>query len=641
MKIIEKIEIHRFRSISDVEIETDELVVFSGINNSGKSNVLKALNLFFRGESSFGKKYDFEIDYNKAFTGQARGRRQIKITLHFSSQGDAALKYPFSISRTFDMGRQESVLEYHSTNDDIQAKIDKKDGNTQRQFKTFYNKIEYFYIPAVRDKNFAQSLFLQFEKLIEHDSGKEFSEKIHGLSEVLEEKSKNISDDFREFIGLPTQANLSSKITDILGAVEVNVQSGIKVLRRKKTGKEFEDVFVNLFSSGDGILMAYLAYFLAHICKKIQNKKFIWGFEEPENSLEYSKTQKLAEEFYNNFIDNVQIFITTHSPAFIKLKDKEKAKFYRVYIKPNDEKQLSEIKTLEAIRKKQLSLFDKGEIDSEEYKKLKEELHFVEFAKEIEDAVERIYAEEKMLNKSKAEFDKKYKSLLLAHPLKIFVCEDSSSKVLKFWKRMLEIFEIDDVKIMSSNGCTTKNVENWAQEQRKLDPNYNPKIFREIDRDGLTNDQIKQLKDLFNVEVKELTYKMEILPVNEIENFAVLSDVKKFNKNFWKTHEEGITDNFQRCAESVCKRMVKKFDNDTEKESIKYFRQDDGGYVSVTQKMRDEAKSEKNKFFPGKEICKKNIGFKPIDYLLKLDKEKMPDELVEYMRDMKNFYENS
>ena len=639
MKIIEKIKIHRFRSISDVEIETDELVIFSGINNSGKSNVLKALNLFFKGESNFGKKYDFENDYNKAFTGQARGKRQIKITLHFGSQGDAALKYPFSISRTFEIGKQESQLEYHSTNYDIQEKLNKKDGNTQRQFTTFFNKIEYFYIPAVRDKNFVQSLFLQFEKLIEHDSEKEFSEKIHGLSKVLENKSKNISDDFKKFIGLPTQANLSSKITDILGAVEVNVQSGIKVLRRKKTGKKLEDVFVNLFSSGDGILMAYLAYFLAHICKKIQNRKFIWGFEEPENSLEYSKTQKLAEEFYNNFINNAQIFITTHSPAFIKLKDKDKTKFYRVYIRPNDEKQLSEIKTLDAIQQKQLSLFEKGAIDSEEYKKLKEELYFVEFAKEIEDAVERICAEEKILNESRVKFEQKYKSLLQTHPSRIFVCEDSLKEAIKFWERMLKMFKISDVKVMSSNGCTTKNVETWAQEQQKLDSSYKPKIFREIDRDGLTNDQIKLLKGLFDATVKGLTYKMKILPVNEIENFAVLSNVAKFDNKFWKKHEKNIIDDFQRCAESVRKRMAKTFNHDTEKESIKYFRQDDGGYMSIIQTMRDKAKNNKNKFFPGKEICAKRRNFKPIDYLLELDEKKLPKEFVKYMQDIKKFYE--
>ncbi len=634
MKIIKKIDIHRFRSISDVEIETDELVIFSGINNSGKSNVLKALNLFFNDASSFGKKYDFDSDYNKAFTGQARGKREIKITLHFYSQGDAALKYPFSVSRTFEMGKQGSLPEYNSENKSIQVKLDKKDGNIHRQFTTFFNKIEYFYIPAVRDRNFVQSLFLHFEKLIEHDSEKEFSEKINGLSEVLEKKSESISEDFKKFIGLPTRANLSSKITDILGAVEVNIQSGIKVLRRKKTGKKLEDIFINLFASGDGILMAYLAYFLAHICKKINNKKFIWGFEEPENSLEYSKIQKLAEEFYDNFIDSAQIFLTTHSPAFIKLKDKNKTKFYRVYIELNDEKQLSEIKTLEAIQKRQLSLFNKGEIDSEEYKKLKEELHFVEFAKEIEDAVEKINAEEKVLVESRMKFEKKYSSLIKTQPANVFICEDSSNEVIKFWKKMFKSFNIKNVSIMSSYGCTTINIEDWAREQQKLDPGYKPKIFREIDRDGFTNNQIKLIEGKIEKKTSGLTYILKFLPVHEIENFAVLKE-PRFNAKFWKKNAENIKEDFETKASEKTKNLDKFFDF-----TEPAFRGTSANYTAIMQVMRTEALIEWKKFFNGKEICKKIPHFNPIDYLNSLDANNLPEELTKYLEEIKNFYES-
>ena len=327
--IIKKIEIHRFRSISDVSIDTKEITIFSGLNNSGKSNILRSLNLFFKGDSSFGQRYDFERDYNKAFTGRAGGKRAIKIILHFDGQGTGALNAPFSISKTFQLGIDQPEIEYQSTNEHVQTSIAKKDGNITRQFTRFLNRIEYFYIPAVRDREFVRSLFLHFEKLIEHDSGNDFKRKMGDLSKVLKKYSSDVSSDFESFIGLPTQAELSSKITDILGTVEINVKTGIKVLRKTKGGSK-EDIYVNLFSSGDGILMSYLAYFLAHVCKKISNKKFIWGFEEPENSLEYSKVQKIADDFYDNFKKNAQLFITTHSPAFIKFKDKNDVAFYRV-----------------------------------------------------------------------------------------------------------------------------------------------------------------------------------------------------------------------------------------------------------------------------------------------------------------------
>lgn len=419
--------------MSDVSIEADDLNIFSGINNSGKSNILRALNLFFNSESSFNQKYDFYKDYNQAFTGQAGGKRATRIILHFGAQGDAALSAPFSIMRIFQFGR-EFETSYHSTNENIQKKLKKGDGNVNRQFTTFLNKIKFYYIPAVRDKIFAQSLFLDFEKLIEHDSGKDFAEKMSQLSDILKAKSEDISSDFEKFIGLPTRAALSSKASDLLGTVEINVKTGIEIIRRTKAeGKKKENIEVNLFSSGDGILMAYLAYFLAHICKKISNKIFIWGFEEPENSLEYSKVQTIADEFHSDFLNNAQIFITTHSPAFINLKDKRGVCFYRVYIEPDDIRQASKIKTVKEIEDRQLSLFKSGEIDSSEYEKLSKELNFVEFAKEIEAAVEKVQSREKEILFAKKKIEKKLKNI--QKPV-IFVEGETDEK---YWKKCIEV----------------------------------------------------------------------------------------------------------------------------------------------------------------------------------------------------------
>lgn len=48
MKYIESVKISKFRSIGQNELfNTSELNIISGSNDSGKSNYLKALNLFF------------------------------------------------------------------------------------------------------------------------------------------------------------------------------------------------------------------------------------------------------------------------------------------------------------------------------------------------------------------------------------------------------------------------------------------------------------------------------------------------------------------------------------------------------------------------------------------------------------------
>ena len=57
MNIIKKITISKFRSIGEGQkIEPADFNVISGANDSGKSNYLKALNLFFNGETDFRKR---------------------------------------------------------------------------------------------------------------------------------------------------------------------------------------------------------------------------------------------------------------------------------------------------------------------------------------------------------------------------------------------------------------------------------------------------------------------------------------------------------------------------------------------------------------------------------------------------------
>jgi len=54
MEIISQIEIRYFRSIYYLKItKNNSLNIFSGGNDAGKSNILKALNLFFNSQTDF------------------------------------------------------------------------------------------------------------------------------------------------------------------------------------------------------------------------------------------------------------------------------------------------------------------------------------------------------------------------------------------------------------------------------------------------------------------------------------------------------------------------------------------------------------------------------------------------------------
>ena len=78
---IKHIRIKNFRSIVDLSIKTTEMNIFVGLNDAGKSNVLKALNLFFNGETEPGVKYDFETDYSKYAPVRKKKAREITIAI--------------------------------------------------------------------------------------------------------------------------------------------------------------------------------------------------------------------------------------------------------------------------------------------------------------------------------------------------------------------------------------------------------------------------------------------------------------------------------------------------------------------------------------------------------------------------------
>src|SRR3954465_11636883 len=65
MRLLANIRIRNFRSVESVEIDATNLTAFLGANGSGKSNILRALNLFFNGEPDPGQALDISRDYHR------------------------------------------------------------------------------------------------------------------------------------------------------------------------------------------------------------------------------------------------------------------------------------------------------------------------------------------------------------------------------------------------------------------------------------------------------------------------------------------------------------------------------------------------------------------------------------------------
>jgi hypothetical protein len=109
---------------------------------------------------------------------------------------------------------------------------------------------------------------------------------------------------------------------------------------------------------GDGIRLRYIPTILNYISV---NSKYIeiWGFDEPENSCEYSLSQKIADQFASEYSIGAQIFVASHSFHFISLAVPNVSKF-RVFRLKNDSN--TEIALIDDLNKNILS-FELGILD--------------------------------------------------------------------------------------------------------------------------------------------------------------------------------------------------------------------------------------------------------------------------------------
>lgn len=80
---------------------------------------------------------------------------------------------------------------------------------------------------------------------------------------------------------------------------------------------------------GDGIKARHIPELLNFISDKDGYDYHIWGFEEPENSLDFVAAQSEASRLLSLARgERVQVFMTTHSPSFYLLEHDQAAKFY-------------------------------------------------------------------------------------------------------------------------------------------------------------------------------------------------------------------------------------------------------------------------------------------------------------------------
>jgi len=354
--MIKKITINGFRSIDNITLSCFDANIFSGINDSGKSNVLKALNLFFNSQTDFQKPLKFDEDYNKISlaraTMSAKMKQQIKIRVH--------LKVP----RSYESLNTENDVYLERAYDRFGNRTEKYSSDKKRaQITRLINTIRFIYIPALKGESVLQYLLAligEYELIEPGDIetiNKKINKKTEDLSTLLEESKIPINTAF----GLPTLlADFWQKLAvetqfDGFDFVNKNIKS------KKDPSKKINPnlLKIPLILRGEGIKSKYIPPLLMWLNNKNIRSTYIWAIDEPENSLEFGLASELANLYFNDYALKSQIFLTSHSLAFINPPDDVKASF-KIYRCIKDNQSSTQIKSFDDLFKEQnkFELFD-------------------------------------------------------------------------------------------------------------------------------------------------------------------------------------------------------------------------------------------------------------------------------------------
>lgn len=298
---ISKLSIKNFRSIESLSFEPKEVTAICGTNSSGKSNILRALRLSFRGDINNEKLAEnvsswvgpnavclIEVSFNKP-------TRELTALMPHLFPKDAPFKYKFTFKRSGSVTRHINKTKMN----DAEA--------TQ-----FFDSMLVIYVPAIRDiatdglKPFRDTLLNAMRK-------QKGATSLNGLNKALRTQiatrgksmlinTKTLARDWMKVDSLDVDAN-TIDIDPLLATV------GIRV---KLKNEDFELSKLGTGQQSAVVLKLYRELGVG------SGKPVIYLFEEPDNHLHPTSIKVVADELQDCIATkNAQVIFTTHSPYLL------------------------------------------------------------------------------------------------------------------------------------------------------------------------------------------------------------------------------------------------------------------------------------------------------------------------------------
>lgn len=297
---IKKIRIKNFRSLREVMADVKPLTVFVGCNDEGKSNLLRALDLFFNGDRPGGYSLNWQRDFC-AITKIPRNKAaQIEIRITFQLPATFNLSDKVEWTRVW---RQEGL---HV--DDIRL-VDGKEIPSRSKAYAFLKSIRYEYVPAIKGPEYFEKLLASVHDMLDTTVRSEIRTAAASFTTEIRKHTKGMLVDLERQLGLKSDIELPSDLRRLFSDLEFRSDAGSHR--------------VALSQRGDGVKVRHIPVILRWLADQANHLSApgkprvvtIWGYEEPENNLEIRRCFELAD-FFINTSSEIQTFLTTHSPVY-------------------------------------------------------------------------------------------------------------------------------------------------------------------------------------------------------------------------------------------------------------------------------------------------------------------------------------
>jgi len=286
--------------------------VFFGRNDSGKSNILRALNLFFNGETNASQSFAFKRDLCSARSEEAGSKQDarkfvsVKVTFNTPKEYQKSLGPKAYVKKTWSISTGASYNFDSSIHDE-----------TKQQYLTrFLNRIHYHYIPAIKDRSIFEKLLGEVYAVLSKDE--RFVGSLDAFAAEVRSKTTSLTGNIKDIIGLISVIAPPVDLMDLFKSLDFETRSEID-----------QDDYSLTLQRGDGLQVMHIPTIMKFIADESPDPYHIWGFEEPENSLELVNAITEAQ-YFRKLASNtrIQIFMTSHSPAFFNIEDVGSDRFF-------------------------------------------------------------------------------------------------------------------------------------------------------------------------------------------------------------------------------------------------------------------------------------------------------------------------